>query len=96
VFHLCRLFRRRTGLTIHAYRHHLRLRNALEPLEQADADLLALALDLGYSGHSHFTALFRRQFGIVPSRLRDRLAMTAPDHRQAPMMPPMRVNATAQ
>lgn len=75
VFHLCRIFRRASGLTLHAYRHQLRLRSALEPLERPDTDLLALALDLGYSGHSHFTAAFRRQFGIAPSRLRGRLGV---------------------
>lgn len=71
VFHLCRIFHRSTGLTLHAYRQHLRLRAALEPLERQDADLLTVALDLGYCGHSHFTAAFRRQFGVVPSKLRD-------------------------
>lgn len=72
VFHLCRIFRKGTGLTIHAYRQQLRLRNALEPLERGHKDLLALALDLGYSGHSHFTSAFRRQFGMAPSELRAR------------------------
>jgi AraC-like DNA-binding protein len=72
VFHLCRIFRRGTGLSLHRYRHQLRLRHALEPLERRDADLLMLALDLGYSGHSHFTTAFRRQFGAVPSHVRDR------------------------
>lgn len=79
VFHLCRIFRRGTGLTVHAYRHHLRLRRALEALEHPDMDLLSLALDLGYSGHSHFTAAFRRRFGLVPSKLRDDMkAMEGP------------------
>lgn len=73
VFHLCRLFRRGTGLTLHSYRHQLRLRNALEPLEQPDVDLLTVALDLGYSGHSHFTASFKRLFGLVPSQLRNQI-----------------------
>jgi AraC family transcriptional regulator len=72
VYHLCRIFRRGTGQTIHAYRHQLRLRHALETLEDPAADLLTLAIDLGYSGHSHFTAAFRRQFGTVPSLLRRR------------------------
>jgi AraC-like DNA-binding protein len=85
VFHLCRVFRLSTGLTMHAYRHHLRLRNALEPLQRREIDLLTVALDLGYSGHSHFTAAFRRQFGLVPSELRARLASAnAPDLAAVP------------
>ena len=70
VFHLCRIFRRRTGLTIHEYRNQLRLRHALDRLKDSP-DLLTIALDLGYSGHSHFTAAFRRHFGDVPSRVRE-------------------------
>jgi AraC-like DNA-binding protein len=69
VFHLCRIFRRTTGVTVHEYRHHLRLRHALDRLA-VERDLLTIALEVGYSGHSHFTAAFRRHFGEVPSRVR--------------------------
>jgi AraC family transcriptional regulator len=66
---LCRVFRRRTGTTLHAYRDGLRLRAALEALPERD-DLTALALDLGYASHSHFGARFRRAFGLTPSAAR--------------------------
>jgi AraC family transcriptional regulator len=69
-FHLCRIFRRVTGATLHAYRNQLRLRSALELLESAAADLTQLALDLGYSSHSHFTSSFRFLFGVPPSAIR--------------------------
>jgi AraC family transcriptional regulator len=70
VFHLCRSFRRATGLTLHAYRDEVRLRLALERLEHGERDLSRLALDLGYSSHSHFTAAFRQSFGTPPSNAR--------------------------
>ena len=70
VFHLCRSFRRATGLTLHDYRDEVRLRLALERLEGGERDLSRLALDLGYSSHSHFTAAFRRSFGAPPSSMR--------------------------
>jgi AraC-like DNA-binding protein len=70
MFHLCRCFRAGTGLTLHEYRTQLRLRGALEALESADSDLTRLALDAGFSSHSHFTAAFRRLFGATPSRVR--------------------------
>ncbi|HYG61570.1 MAG TPA: helix-turn-helix transcriptional regulator [Thermoanaerobaculia bacterium] len=70
VFHLCRLFRRGTGTTLHGYRNHLRLRTALEEVADPRADLSALGLDLGYSSHSHFTSAFRQAFGTTPSTLR--------------------------
>jgi AraC family transcriptional regulator len=70
VFYLCRLFRRTTGLTLHAYRNRLRLWTALESVADRHTDLTDLGLDLGYSSHSHFTAAFRQTFGTTPSELR--------------------------
>jgi len=67
VFHLCRVFRRHTGMTLHAYRTELRLRHALERLLERRAHITQIALDLGFSSHSHFTAAFRRAFGLTPS-----------------------------
>lgn len=69
-FHLCRAFREATGTTIHEYREQLRLRLALELLRDTRMDLTEIALELGYSSHSHFTAAFRRRFGVPPSRVR--------------------------
>jgi AraC-like DNA-binding protein len=77
VFHLCRSFRRATGLSLHAYRDEVRLRLALERLEDDERDLSRLALDLGYSSHSHFTAAFRRTFGKPPSAARKLLIAPA-------------------
>lgn len=67
VFHLCRVFRRQTGRTLHGYRTELRLRHALERLPEPGADLTQIALDVGFSSHSHFTAAFRQAFGTTPS-----------------------------
>jgi AraC-like DNA-binding protein len=67
--HLCRVFRRHTGQRLHRYRDELRLRAAAEEVLHA-GDLTALALDLGYSSHSHFTAAFRRTFSTVPADVR--------------------------
>ena len=69
IFHLCRVFKRHTGQTIHGYRNQLRLRRALDLLRDTD-DILGIAMTLGYSGHSHFTAAFHRVFGMTPSRYR--------------------------
>ena len=66
-YYLCRAFRRGTGTTLHAYRERLRLRRALLEIDDRRGDLTGLALDLGYSSHSHFTAAFRRMFGRPPS-----------------------------
>ncbi len=70
VGHLCRAFKRHTGHTIHRYRDRLRLTQALELICDDEAELLPIALDLGYSSHSHFTAAFQRAFGLSPSAYR--------------------------
>jgi AraC-like DNA-binding protein len=72
-FHLSRVFRETTGWTLHDYRDSLRLSAALEALHERPSDLTALAFDLGYSSHSHFTAAFRARFGVPPSRARQLL-----------------------
>ena len=69
-FHLARVFQQRTGLPIHRYLTRLRLRASLERLADGASDLTALALELGFSSHSHFTDAFRREFGRRPSDVR--------------------------
>jgi AraC family transcriptional regulator len=73
VFHLARIFKARTGFSLHAYRNQLRLRAALERLAEPGVDLIHIALDLGFSSHSHFTETFRRSFGKTPSAVREAL-----------------------
>lgn len=72
-FHLCRTFRAHTGLPLHRYLSMLRLRYTVSRLCEHSDDLARLALDAGFSGHSHFADAFRREFGVPPSVLRDRL-----------------------
>jgi AraC family transcriptional regulator len=69
-FHFARLFRRHTGLSVHRYLTQLRLRASLERLTGGAKDLTRLALELGFSSHSHFTDVFRNEFGRSPSEVR--------------------------
>jgi len=68
IYRLCRAYRNATGSTLHAHRLDLRLRLALERLDEPD--LARVALDLGFAHHSHFTEAFRRRYGQPPSRFR--------------------------
>jgi AraC family transcriptional regulator len=69
-FHLARIFQQRTSVPVHRYLTRLRLRASLERLADGANDLTALALELGFSSHSHFADAFRREFGRTPSDAR--------------------------
>jgi AraC-like DNA-binding protein len=72
-FHLCRLFKRQTGLSIHAYRQNLRLRESLEQLvERPQRPVTEIALGLGFASHSHFCAAFQAHFATSPTEFRRR------------------------
>jgi AraC-like DNA-binding protein len=69
-YHLCRLFKEETGMPIHRYLTRLRLREALERISGGETGLTDLALNVGFSCHSHFTRAFCREFGVTPSEVR--------------------------
>jgi len=69
--YLTHVFRLVEGVPLHQYLTQLRLARALEELPEAD-DLTGLALELGFSSHSHFSASFHRAFRTTPSEFRQR------------------------
>lgn len=75
VFHLCRVFRTRTGQTMHGYRTQLRIRLLLERIGDADSGktLSELAQDLGFASHAHLVHACRRVLGAPPGAIRDQL-----------------------
>ena len=64
--YLTQLFQQVEGMPLYRYHIRLRLARALDLLPKYD-DLTHLALDLGFSSHSHFTAAFRKTFGRTPA-----------------------------
>jgi AraC family transcriptional regulator len=67
--YLTQVFQQVEGVPLYRYQLRLRLARALDLLGQYD-DLTALALDLGFSSHSHFSASFRQIYGRSPSEFR--------------------------
>ncbi|MPW45370.1 helix-turn-helix domain-containing protein [Acinetobacter guerrae] len=61
-----RHFQKQTGLSFGRWRQQARLLLALERLSQGEK-ILSIALDLGFSSQSAFSASFRQYFGITPS-----------------------------
>jgi AraC family transcriptional regulator len=75
--YLTDVFRRVEGVPLHRYLTQLRLARALVELPHAD-NLSRLALEVGFSHHSHFSAAFRRAFGLTPSQFRDTARLGRP------------------
>jgi AraC family transcriptional regulator len=67
--YLTQLFQQVEKLPLYQYQLQLRLARALHLLVQYD-DLTTLALDLGFSSHSHFSAAFRQLYGYCPSEFK--------------------------
>lgn len=64
--YLTQVFQQVEGMPLYRYQLRLRLARSLDLLTRFD-DLTALALEVGFSSHSHFTAAFRRTYGRSPS-----------------------------
>lgn len=69
--YLTQCFKRSEGMPLYRYQTLLRLSRALDRLPERD-DITDLAFELGFSSHSHFTAVFRNELGTTPSRYRSR------------------------
>jgi len=63
--YLTQVFQQVEGLPLYRYQLRLRLARALDRLGEAE-DLTGLALYLGFSSHSHFSAAFRKAYGKTP------------------------------
>lgn len=73
-FHLARTFRAHVGIPMHQYLLRVRLARALDEIAGGERSLSALAIRLGFASHSHFTATFRRTFGVSPTRFREEVS----------------------
>jgi AraC-like DNA-binding protein len=75
-FHLSRVFREVTGVTISRYRTQLRIHEVLMRLEEGATDLNRLAAETGFADHSHMTRTLMARLGQTPSALRECLRRT--------------------
>lgn len=62
-------FTRSEGMPLYRYHMRLRLSRALVELPSCE-DITTLALDLGFSSHTHFSTAFKSLYGVSPSAFR--------------------------
>jgi AraC family transcriptional regulator len=70
-FYLTHSFREYVGVPLHRYQLHTRLARAIDLLLETNQDLTSIAVNLGFSSHSHFTSSFRQSVGCTPRRFRE-------------------------
>jgi AraC family transcriptional regulator len=68
--HFIRMFRAATGYSPHTYLLNLKLERAQELLRNPSMSLIDIALDCGFSSHSHMSRLFHKIVGVTPSDYR--------------------------
>ena len=69
-YHLGKMFKQSTGLTLHQYVTWRRIRRAQQMLRDGRRALTEIAAETGFANQSHFTTVFARTMGITPHRYR--------------------------
>jgi len=69
--HLARSFRLANGQTLGEYVRRLRIEDACRRLITTESAITEVALECGFSDHSHFARVFRRHMGVSPGRFRE-------------------------
>jgi AraC family transcriptional regulator len=72
-YHFCRSFKRSFGVPPHRYHASRRIERAKQLLADRELSVTAIALDIGFSDTSTFTAAFHRLTGQTPSCYRRNL-----------------------
>jgi AraC family transcriptional regulator len=68
--HFVRMFKTATGYSPHNYLLNMKLERVLELLKNPSMSLIDIALESGFSSHSHMSRLFHRVVGVTPSAYR--------------------------
>lgn len=72
--YLTQTFTRHEGAPLYRYVLGLRLARAMLRLPECD-DITTLAMDLGFSSHSHFSTVFKSFCGLTPSAFRAKVGV---------------------
>ncbi len=69
-YYLEHLFKKEFGISVIAYRNHLRLLAAKELLKSTSVPVTRIAFDLGWNDSNYFSNYFRKETGLSPSAYR--------------------------
>lgn len=71
--YLCTLFKEHTGTTLMNYSRQIRMWEAEKLLTYTDLPIYRIAEDIGYEEASYFTKVFRKTYGVSPTKFRNNL-----------------------
>ena len=66
LWHMQKIFKEITGISLGKYIRQRRLASAVNLLKNSSQSIFDIALDFGFGSQSHFTYMFRKEFGITP------------------------------
>lgn len=69
-FHFGRMFKQSVGISPHQYVIQQRIERAKTLLKQSDRAIIDIALECGFSSHSHLSKQFRQLTGTTPKKFR--------------------------
>ncbi|HGJ5876223.1 MAG TPA: helix-turn-helix domain-containing protein [Arsenophonus sp.] len=73
LWHMQKIFKEITGISLGKYIRQRRLAKAVNLLRNSSKPIFDIALDFGFGSQSHFTYMFRKEFGITPYDFRQNI-----------------------
>ena len=70
--YLTRIFKKETGMSIKAYIIQQKMNAARELLQTTSLSVSSVAIQLGYTNFSHFSASYKKEFGITPAEEKEK------------------------
>jgi len=67
-FHMCRIFKRATGMTIQTYLNELRVNRACRMLSDGTKNVTETCFECGFENLSYFIQVFRKKVGMAPKQ----------------------------
>lgn len=74
--HFAKKFRASTGLSPHRFVTYRRIRRSLTLLRKQSGPLQAIASDVGFASHNHFSRTFKKLTGMSPAKYREQFRRT--------------------
>ena len=71
-YHLCHVFKEKTGMTISEYTLEKRLAESKKLLAETDKSISEISMDMGFSSFSYFCSIFKARNNMTPGEFRKR------------------------